>query len=164
MKHSKRIAAGLTAAVIAAAGVTALAAQGSQEDPLVTLSYLNQVVTPALESKVTEAVKANEETLKARLDSAIDEYETKINDAISAAGGAGQFFSRELKKDESLTLAAGRELLLVSGSAKAVGSLMDTTAGKSVSAGSSLTAGHLYVTVSADSGLKAQGAVTAMSR
>lgn len=163
-KIGRGAAVALGAAVAALGVVTAFAAQGSQEDPLVTLSYLNKVVTPQLETKVEEAVKQNEQALQTKLDSAIADYEAKVNETLANAGAASQFVSKALSRDESLTLKAGKEILLVSGGAKAVGPLADTTAGKSVSAGGSLTAGHLYVTLSDGSGIKTTGAVSAMYR
>lgn len=165
MKHIRRKAAlGLAAVVLAAGSITALAAQGSQDDPLVTLSYLNQVILPQLENKVTAAVEQNAATLQAQLDAAIADYETKVDETLASAGASSRFVSKTLAKDEKLTVGAGHEILLLSGTAKAQGELVDTTAGKTLSSGASLTAGHLYVTPSADSGVAALGEVSLMWR
>lgn len=165
MKHSrKRIAAGVLAALVAAGSITALATQGSKEDPLVTLSYLNQVVTPQLESKVAQAVEQNAAALQEKLEAAIADYETRVDETLASAGASNRFVSKTLQKDERLTVGAGHEILLLSGSAKALGELVDTTAGKAISAGSGLTAGHLYVTAAADSGMTASGDVSLMWR
>lgn len=162
MKKSVIIAAAVAALAITAGSITVFATQGDKDDPLVTLSYLQKVVTPALEKKVDEAVKANSEELAKQLDIAITSYETRVDEKLAQAGAV--FQSRELATGGSYTTDAGRELLLVSGSATAVGTLVDTTAGGTVSEGGRLSVGHLYVTASDRSGLKAAGAVTMMSR
>lgn len=160
MKRSAAIICALTVAV----GGTALAAnQGSQEDPLLTLSYLDKVLRPQLETKVDEAVESNEAELSRKLDQAVSDGEQRVNAALSAAG-VGAFQSKTLSRGESFTPGAGRELLLASGSATALGTLTDTTAGKTVSAGASLELAHLYVTADAASGCKATADAAVMSR
>lgn len=162
MKKSIVIAAAVAALAITAGSVTVLATQGDKDDPLVTLSYLQKVVTPELEKKVDEAVKANSEELAKQLDIAITSYETRVDEKLAQAGAV--FRSKELKPGERYTADAGRELLLVSGNATAVGTLVDTTAGGTVSDGGRLTVGHLYVTASADAGMKAAADVSVMVR
>lgn len=162
MKKSIVIAAAVAALAITAGSVTVLATQGDKDDPLVTLSYLQKVVTPELEKKVDEAVKANSEELAKQLDIAITSYETRVDEKLAQAGAV--FQSKELATGGSYTTDAGRELLLVSGNATAVGDLVDTTAGGTVSDGGKLTVGHLYITASADAGMKAGNAVTMMVR
>jgi len=162
MKKSILIAAAMAALAITAGSVTVLATQGDKDDPLVTLSYLQKVVTPELEKKVDEAVKANSEELAKQLDIAITSYETRVDEKLAQAGAV--FQSKELKSGERFTTDAGREVLLVSGSAAAVGTLADTTAGGTVSDGKRLAVGHLYVTASADAGIKATEDVAMMVR
>lgn len=162
MKKSIVISAAVAALAITAGSVTVLATQGDKDDPLVTLSYLQKVVTPELEKKVDEAVKANSEELAKQLDIAITSYETRVDEKLAQAGAV--FQSKELKSGETFTTDVGREVLLVSGSANAVGTLVDTTAGGTVSDGGRLTVGHLYVTAGADAGMKATAAVSLMVR
>ena len=135
----------LCALGITIGGVTALAAaQGSQEDPLITLSYLESVLRPDLEKKVDAAVAQ----------------------AGPATTGTGStvFAAKSLEKGDSFTPGAGREILVISGSLTAVGALTDTTAGKTVSAGEVLEVGHLYITASDTAGCRATAAASVMSR
>lgn len=162
MKKPIIIATIVAALAIAVGSITVFATQGDKDDPLVTLSYLQKVVTPELEKKVDEAVKANSEELAKQLDIAITSYENRVDEKLAQAGAV--FQSKELKSGESYTTDVGRELLLVSGSATAVGQLVDTTAGGTVSNGGRLTVGHLYVTASADGGMKATADVSMMVR
>ena len=162
MKKPIIIAAVVAALAITAGSVTVLATQGDKDDPLVTLSYLEKVVTPRLETLVDEAVEKNSQELSKQLDLAITSYENRVDEKLAAAGVV--FQSKELKSGESFTTDPGREILLVSGSATAVGNLVDTTAGGTVSDGTRLTVGHLYVTAGANAGMKATANVSMMSR
>lgn len=162
MKKTISIIAAVAALAITAGSLTVLATQGDKDDPLVTLSYLQKVVTPQLEKLVDEAVQKNSEELSKQLDIAITSYENRVDEKLAQAGAV--FQSKELRSGESFTTDAGREILLVSGSATAVGSLVDTTAGGTVSDGGRLTVGHLYVTAGAKTGMKATANVSMMSR
>lgn len=160
----KRSAAIICALAVAAGGVTAVAAtQGSQEDPLLTLSYLDKVLRPQLEAQVTAAVEANRAELQKQLELAVTSYENRVDEALASAG-AGAFASKTLAAGDRFTPGAGREVLLVSGSATALDSLTDTTAGKTIQAGAALEVNHLYLTASEASGCKATAAATVMSR
>ncbi len=156
----KRPAAMLCAMAIAAVGVTAAAAgQGSQEDPLLTLSYLDKVLKPQLEAQVDQAVQANEAALAQRLEEAAKGYAQQ-----TGQGGAVAFQTRELAQGERFTPGAGRELLVTAGSATALGTLTDTTAGAALRAGDKLEPDHLYLTVDDAGGCQAAGSATVMSR
>ncbi len=158
----KRLLATLLVGAFTLLALTAAAAQGGADDPLVTLSYLTGIFTPKMEEKVTEAVKANETELTKQLDIAITSYENRVDEALKAGGGT--FQSKSLSSKETATWDTGHEFLLVSGSAEAVGTLTDTTAGMTVAAGKSLTAGHLYITAADGSGLTATASAQIMAR
>lgn len=160
----------LTAIILAGAltvgalgAVAALAAQGDKDDPLVTLSYLTQVVDPKLDQAVDTAVEKNAQELKRQLELAITSYENRVDEKLSAAGTAS-FAAKSLAQGDKLTLPAGREILVVEGSLTAVGTLTDTTAGAVVRSGESLASGHLYVTAEDDSGVQAAAAGSVMTR
>lgn len=160
----KRSVAMLCALGLTVGGVSVLAAtQGSQEDPLITLSYLEQILKPQLEAQVDQAVEKNSGELSKQLDLAITSYETRVDEQLATAG-AGAFQSKSLARNEQFTPGAGREVLVVSGNVAALGQLTDTTVGSAVKAGDKLTAGHLYVTVDDASGCKAIDAASVMSR
>ena len=131
MKKNWKLA--LTALVLTAAisgGVAAFAAGtgGSADDPLVTLSYLNDVFAPSLNDTVDKAVAANEAALKQDLDDAISEWNTKI---------------------QGLTGQVGCEIMLRVGTATCVASgapgLVDSTGGTTLANGNALVTNHLYL-------------------
>ncbi len=125
-KKTLRIAA-VVLAVLLLAGVTAYAAvnYGSKDDPLITKSYLDEVMKPQLENE-----------LQTKLDAA-------AADVLRST--PGEFALVELKAGQTLRCAAGCQILPVRGSVSAVGSFADTTAGEAVSAEAALQANHLYL-------------------
>ena len=130
-------------AVLLVAGVTAYAATnyGSKDDPLITKSYLDEVMKPQLENEMqTKLEAAAEELLRS---------------------APGEFATVELKSWETLRCAAGCQILPVSGIVTAVGPFADTTAGAAVAAESALSANHLYM-ATGDSGVSAAGGATVL--
>lgn len=173
MKKPDRITAVFGAVVLSAVVLvgtfSALAAGGDQSDPLVTLSYLTQVVTPALEEKVDKQVEANEQALTDKLNAAIDEYSRQMEQTLSQGTGASAAFaSVSLAPGQTLCPAAGSELLLRSGGAVVtVGSspvLLDATAGSSLEIGGSLTQNHLYVAPLEGAGVAVESAALFLVR
>ena len=114
-------------AVLLLAGVTAYAATnyGSKDDPLITKSYLDEVVKPALES----------------------DFQTKLDAAAAdmLRSAPGEFSKVELDSGRTLRCTAGCQILPVSGSLSTTGAMADTTAGSAVPAGSALSVNHLYL-------------------
>ena len=125
-------AAGIALAILLAVGITVYAAAnyGSQEDPLITKSYLDSVVQPALEQE-----------LEARLTAALGEAEYD----------SGAFVLLTLQNGQQVTGEVGTELLPRFGSAAAYAydsgdvALVDTTAAAAVMNGDTLAANHLYM-------------------
>ena len=130
-------------AVLLLAGVVAYAAAnyGSREDPLITKSYLDEVVKPQLESDMQE-----------RLDAAA---------AGLLSSAPGEFARVELAAGQTLRCGAGSQLLPVQGSLTAAGALSDTTAGSAVAAGETLEANHLYLSTE-EGGVTAGAAATVL--
>ena len=157
MKYSKQKAAILAGVVLAGVvitgGFSAAAAGGSEDDPLVTLSYLTQVVTPQLMDEVDKQVAANEQALLDELNAAIDTYEQQMQAALGQGGGSAtgsSFAVVTAQAGQVLTPGVGCELLLRTGgatvSAAESPALLDTTAGGSLESGGALVANHLYLT------------------
>lgn len=130
MKRSKwttQLACG--ALVITTLSAAALAAgnQGTQSDPLVTLSYLNETVLPELLTQVDKKVEEGTKELRKKL----EEKEPVV------------FQTGEAEKDKQLTLAAGTQLILRSGAAACTDGLIDLTTGETV--WGELDLNHLYI-------------------
>ena len=97
-------------AVLLLAGVTAYAATnyGSKDDPLITKSYLDEVVKPALES----------------------DFQTKLDAAAAdmLRSAPGEFSRVELGSGRTLRCAAGCQILPVSGSLSTTGAMARASA------------------------------------
>ena len=148
MKRKLKLAAavvGVTAVITF--GAAALAAAGDSTDPLVTLSYLNNIFAPSVTAKVDEAVAANETNLKNELNAAIQKWEGQLQ---SQGGGSSSAFSVvTLTKGQKLEGSVGCEIMLRVGTATCLASgspgLIDSTDGTTLSAGSALVTNHLYM-------------------
>ena len=173
MKRPDRFAAAFGAIVLTAVLVvgafSASAAGGDQNDPLITLSYLTQVVTPELLEKVDEQVKANEQALTDKLDAAIDDYSRQMEQMLAqGTGESASFVPVSLSAGQTLLPAAGSELLLRSGEAKVSAGtspvLLDATAGSSLEIGGALQTNHLYVAPLDGAGIFASSAAVFLVR
>lgn len=154
MKRPNRISAAFGAIILVSVALigafSASATVGDQTDPLITLSYLTQVVKPELLSKVDEQVAANEQALLGKVNDAIEEYAKKLEENPGeAVGGGAAYTAVTLSKDALLCPDAGTEILVRTGSAKVLAGSVpvvhDTTSGAAVGIGGAIQANHLYV-------------------
>ena len=134
------LVAGVIGGVAFAAGT-----QGSQDDPLVTLSYLNEKALP----EILRQVEAK-----------LDEREAALNKKLQE-GGQSAFTTVELKAGKTLTLSAGSQLLLRQGGLTTTAPLLDVTDGVPHNGGE-LAANHLYLATGDAQQLTASTAVTLM--
>lgn len=138
-------------AMLAGVAVYAVTNYGTTSDPLVTASYLRDVVQPAMMDQYQSA-----------LNSAVDAAETRFSNELSSAVGTYQVVT--LAAGQTLRGGAGTEVLLRSGSATASSALVDSTAGSTLAAGGSLTENHLYFVQADGAAIRAADAVTLMVR
>lgn len=145
-KKKAIIAVSVLLAVLLVAGVTAVAVSnyGTQSDPLVTLSYLNS---------------------KAKTD-ILAEVDKAINEAKAGPGtSSSEFAVVTLSNGQTLTCAAGTEIMLRVGSAESYGPdtprLVDSTTGEAATdAGTALTKNHMYLVTIKDNGIRSTAATT----
>ncbi len=132
-------------------GVGAYAASnfGTQADPLVAKSYLDQTVTPKLQ---------------AQFEAKLDQQVKLIEQQIASASTGLDFVSVSLTNGQTLKGSVGCEIILRSGSVSASGSLSDVTDGRTLAAGAALTANHLCLVGAQGDGVKAASSVTLLVR
>ena len=128
----------LTAATLTGVALAA-GSQGSREDPLVTLSYLNEVAIPDILKQVDEKIEAREGTGSAQ----------------------ASFQTVDLAAGKTLRLTAGSQLLPRSGDLTTTDAFTDLTDG-AVLAGKSLTANHLYLATADGQSVTAGAACTVL--
>lgn len=154
MKHIWKIAAAVVCVcLLVTVAFAAFGGAGSQNDPLVTLSYLNGIFTPKVQSMVDQTVLNQQAQNKTELDNAVTDWDTRIKQAIQQAGVSGSnsvsYTTVTLQPGQMLLVAEGCEVILRSGIAGWVSEeaeLMDTTGAGSLASGKTLTANHLYLT------------------
>ena len=154
MNKKKLITALIVVAVLALGiGIGAFAASnfGTQSDPLVAKSYLDNVLTPSLQTQYQKQ---------------LDEQVQKLEQQISGIGSAdaGNFKSVSLASGKTIKANAGCEIILTSGSAAASGSLSNITSGTIISSGGAVSTNHLCIVSADGGGLTASGSATLLIR
>ena len=163
----------VTAALLGVA--LAAGTQGSQSDPLVTLSYLEQKTVPAVLEQVDQQIADREAELKSQLTTVTQGYVQQVEQALASGGSAGQTGTAgsayqvvTLSQGQTITGGAACEFLLRSGTALCVSDsspgLVDMTDGTTLASGGALTANHLYLATIEGRGVKASTAVTLLVR
>lgn len=153
-----RLAVG--AAAVCALTLAVLAAgQGSQSDPLVTLSYLTEKFTPSILDQVDDKLDEREAALEDKLEQAA---------GTGSGGSGGTYQIVTLSQGQKLVAGTSCEILLRSGTAVCVSDsspgLVDMTGGGTLANGGALTANHLYLATIEGRGVSASTAVTLMVR
>ena len=140
--------AALLLAVLTAVGVAAAASgsAGSSQDPLVTLSYLEEVYTPAILDRAEQLLKERDEQLEKTFSAQVKDLTGDPGygsfDA-PAQGTAVTYVPVSLAAGQALTLSQGAEVMLRGGSATGSSGLADTTGGSF--GGGALAENHLYL-------------------
>lgn len=130
-------------ALCAIVGITVYAAYnyGTKDDPLITKSYLDEVLTPEL----------------------MAEFNAQL-DAAEGSSGDGVFTVVTLSKGQTVKCQVGCEIMLRIGAAYASGPdspvLVDTTEGTTLENGGALVKNHLYMATIVNNGLTATADVT----
>lgn len=154
--------------------ITAVAAgsSGSSDDPLVTLSYLNDVFLPELLGKVDEKLSDRSEQLAEELGEQVDKdierlekkYGAQTSGEGESAGTVDSFTVVTMTSGQTLYGEIGCEVLLRVGSATVVSpsspGLIDLTAASTLDHGKSLVKNHLYMMTISERGVAATAAVT----
>lgn len=84
---ARRLAAGCLVTLTLVGVAFAAGQQGSQSDPLVTLSYLTQKATPSILSQVDSKLTARETELKKQLSAVVEGYVKEVEDKLASSGG-----------------------------------------------------------------------------
>ena len=146
-------------------GIGILAAEsgyGSQSDPLITLSYVNGILKPELESKTSEALEKAARELSGKLDEKVAAYESSVRGLVGSGSSlptTDVFQLVTLEDGDTLICARGTEIMLRIGTAEAWGedspALVDTTSGDTLDDGDPMKKNHLYMVTINDCGLTA---------
>lgn len=151
-KWKIRLASGLLAGVCLCGAALAV---GDKNDPLVSLSYLNQTAIPEILQQVEDQAGDHQNNLVSKFNAAIDAYKSEKEQGSSSA----TYTVVTLKKGQKMKLGLGCEVMLRVGSAKVSSAtspaLIDVSTGSSVGNGTALTKNHLYMATIVDRTLTA---------
>lgn len=139
-KH--KIAALAVVGVLSVGGVAL--ATGESTDPLISLSYLEETVVPALEH---EAI-SQAETAAAQAEYNLKVEMAQLKEDISGGqtNGASEFIVVTLYQGQSITLPQGSQGVLRTGTASFQdGNLVNLSVGTSATAGAGMMMNHLYL-------------------
>lgn len=166
MKTRKKLVITIIVIVLAAAavGITIYAASnvGSQSDPLVALSYLNDNAKKDFLASADESISESAAELKSDFERKLSGFESDIDAKLGSSGGASStdvFSVVTLSRGDTVVCGVGVEIMLRIGTAEAYGSdwpaLIDTTTSQSVDAGTGLVKNHMYMVTISGCGIKA---------
>lgn len=138
----------LILALFGGIGAYAVGSYGSETDPLITLSYLNQVLKPELEKQYAAQTEAELKALEQELD----------KDPV------GGYAAVTVKAGQTMTCKTGCEFLVRSGSAYVSDGMLNVTAGGAAKANDWLLAHNLYMAVVDNAYVTATGDTLLMVR
>lgn len=156
--------------ILAAVGTLTVAAVsanvGTEDNPLISLSYLNDTFLPSLMKKVDAKIAERDAALTKKITDKINADKQALGGGTvstpepgSGAQTAPGFTVVTLSKGQTLCGAIGCEAMLRVGSASCVSpsspGLIDTTAAGTLDNGGALVKNHLYMFTISDRALKA---------
>ena len=147
----------------------ALAEGGDQDDPLVTLSYLNQTAIPQIVKQVEEKTDAKQKELEQTFSNLLSQYKPQGGQNTGTSVGASAGYTLVTMSDgQVMRLEVGCEVLLrvggVTVQADSSPALLDLSSGGTVNSGAALTRNHLYLSTIEGRTLTASGTVKILVR
>ena len=168
MKKTIRIVLIALAAVlllgIAALAVDAATSAGTEDDPLVTLSYINDVFIPYVTELFRKDLEEKETTLRDDLEDRV----AALEEAGVGSGSGGEYVVETLSAGQTLICRRGAELMLRIGSATVTAEntpgLVDTSTAGNLNDGEQLIVNHLYMVTINGHGIRAEETVKIVVR
>lgn len=191
MKNKRRFTITVGAVLMVcmlATGYAAVAAEyGSDSDPLITKSYLEQVLTPSIISSADSTIKNQTNSYQSAMERKIielsqaidnkvaslaanlakdDEFAKKVANAGGVSSNSGNWEVLEVDANSFLKLGLNTEIIIQRGSATCIESagtgLTDLSGGSVLCADESLSINHRYIATTKGSGFKAKETVTVL--
>lgn len=148
------------------------AAAGTQTDPVVTLSYLTDVNTPAVLKQVDTKLDEREQALVDKLNDTVNQFEKDMQEQSGSENNtsvpSAVFSVITVKSGQKLLGGEGCEFLLRGGSATCVSAsapgLIDSTDGSTLPGGAAVQLNHLYMATAEGRGFLAASDLTVLVR
>ena len=156
--------------LVSGVSIYAATSYGTSSDPLVTLSYINDV-----KKSITDETKAYVDQTSQELSDSFNDSLTGFSQEIDRKLAEGSVHSTAdvfsvvtLSSGQTVTCDVGTEIMLRVGSANASGNdspvLVDTTTASNVSDGEALVKNHMYMVTIKDNGITAADTVKILIR
>lgn len=139
----------------------AAANYGTSSDPLITLSYLNNKLTPDLMSQFQKQVDTKTADMNTGIQKQIQDLESKIS---KSGGNSASFVQVNLQNGQSVACSAGAEILLRSGTVQAWSDMSDLTSGSTLKLGDAMKQNYMYMIPYDGGGFGAASASTLLIR
>ena len=150
---------------IAALAVDAATSAGSEDDPLVTLSYINDVFVPYVTSLFRQDLEEKETALQEALEERVSALEGA---GVGGSPGGREYVVETLEAGQTLICQRGAELMLRIGratvTAENIPGLVDTATTGNLNDGEELTVNHLYMVTINGHGVRAEETVKILVR
>jgi len=165
MKRKRIIIIALIVLLMVGVGVgtwaVAAANYGTSTDPLVTLSYLNNKLTPDILAQFQKQLDSKVADLNTSFQKQVQDLQDKLS---KTSTGSAVFVQVSMQSGQSITCSAGTEILLRSGTAQAWSDMSDLTGGGVLKLGDGLKQNYMYIVPFDGGGLGATSATTLLIR
>ena len=166
MKKTIRIVLIVLAAALllgfAALAAGAASSAGTEDDPLVTLSYINDVFLPYVQDLFHKDLEEKESALQDALEQRVSALEE------AGVGGSGEYVVETLEAGQTLICQRGAELMLRIGrgavTAEHTPGLVDTATTENLNDGEELIVNHMYMVTINGHGVRALETVKILVR
>ena len=149
---------------LAALAAGAAASAGTEDDPLVTLSYINDVFLPYVQDLFRRDLEEKETALQ----DALEERVAALEGAGVGGSGKSEYVVETLETGQTLICQRGAELMLRIGRAAVTAEyapgLVDTATTENLNDGEELTVNHLYLVTINGHGVRALETVKILVR
>lgn len=187
MKRKFMVSALGALCVLAVGGVfTALAAggYGSQDDPLVTLSYITDVAVPEANARIDSVFSQKETAIKSDIQSKMDSVRSRlesqisqlqnvsqdvinqvvelVKDQIGSSSGSSTWKMITLQNGQQIKAGVGTQLLLRRGTASCYSGMINLSSGEILTHGQSVLQNNMYLIGTDGCGFIASGECTVL--
>lgn len=160
MKKSKPLIITILMLVLMISSYAAINAEyGSKEDPLVSLSYIKEVLVPSTIDNIDAVVEEKTSAYLGDLDQKVKDFSNNFSDNAQVAGFVSSVASEYAKMEnttqvvnlssgQTININSGTEFLVRSGTAMVLSNgIINTTAGQNATANTTALANNLYLAV-----------------
>ena len=184
MKRKFMVSAMGALCVLAMGGIFTAGGYGSQDDPLVTLSYITDVAVPEANARIDSVFSQKESAIKSDIQSKMDSVRSQlesqisqlqnvsqdtinqvvelVKDQIGSSSGSSTWKMITLQNGQQIKAGVGTQLLLRRGSANCYSGMINLSSGEILTHGQSVLQNNMYLVGTDGCGFIAKGECTVL--